>query len=54
MSCLMLSNLKSHWDQAGTANIVEGTVIPLGVSIFVSDSTSLLVRMSGHRFDSQL
>jgi len=53
MRGLMLPKLRAQWGQVGAGNIVEGTVIPRGVSIFVPTHNAHVVQLNGHRFDSQ-
>ena len=53
MSSLTLPKLKAQWGQAGAGNIIEGTVIPRGVSIYMPFQDAHLVKVNGQRFDSQ-
>ena len=53
MSSLMLPKVRAQWGQAGAGNIVEGAVIPRGVSIFMPTENAHVVRLNGRRFDSE-
>jgi len=53
MSSLLLHNLKAQWGQAGGSNVVEGTVIPRGVSIFVPTENIGVIHLDGRPFDAQ-
>lgn len=53
MSGLKLPGLRAQWGQAGAGSIVDATVISRGVSIFVPTNNVHVVKVNGHRFDSQ-
>jgi AraC family ethanolamine operon transcriptional activator len=53
MTSLAMPDVRAQWGQAGGGTLIEGTVAPGGVMLFVPTRNVRVMRMNGCRFDAQ-
>jgi AraC-like DNA-binding protein len=53
MTSLAMPNVRAQWGQVGGGTLIEGTVDPGGVMLFVPTRNAPVMRMNGCRFDAQ-
>jgi AraC family ethanolamine operon transcriptional activator len=53
MTSLKLPAVSAQWGHAAAANVIEGTVIPGGISLYMPTRNARVVRVNGCRFDAQ-
>jgi AraC family transcriptional regulator, ethanolamine operon transcriptional activator len=53
LSHLAVNNLRFQWGQSGGSSVIEGSVVPGGVGVFMLSQTSELTNGNAQRFDDR-